>query len=67
MGWNYHKSIKLGPLRFNLSRHGIGQSLGGRRFHVTRTPDGRTYVSVSLPGGFHLGKTVGGRPRRHRY
>ncbi|GAA3162250.1 hypothetical protein GCM10010466_61510 [Planomonospora alba] len=67
MGWSYHKSIKLGPFRLNLSRHGIGQSFGGRRLHVARTPDGRTHVSVRLPGGFHLGKTLGGHPRRHRH
>ncbi|GGK73004.1 DUF4236 domain-containing protein [Planomonospora sp. ID91781] len=67
MGWNYHKSIKLGPFRLNLSRHGVGHSFGGRRFHVSRTPDGRKYVSVTLPGGFHLGKTIGGHPRRRRY
>lgn len=66
MGWYYHKSIKVGPFRVNLSRRGIGHSFGGRRFHVTVTPDGRRHVSVRLPGGFHLGRTFGGRSR-HRH
>ncbi|GLX92378.1 DUF4236 domain-containing protein [Herbidospora sp. NBRC 101105] len=57
MGWDYRKSVKVGPLRFHLSRHGVSRSYGGRRFHVYRTPDGRRHVTVRLPGGFHLGKT----------
>ncbi|MET8988241.1 DUF4236 domain-containing protein [Nonomuraea wenchangensis] len=61
MGWHYRKSIKVGPFRINLSRHGISHSYGNRRFHVTATPDGRRHVSVRLPGGFHVGKTFGGR------
>jgi hypothetical protein len=67
VGWHYNKSVKVGPFRINLSRHGIGHSFGGRRFHVSTTPDGRRLVSVHLPGGFHLGKTFGGRRRHHPY
>ncbi|GIH91873.1 DUF4236 domain-containing protein [Planobispora siamensis] len=69
MGWHYRKSIKLGPFRLDLSPHGVGQSFGTRRFHVSRTPDGRKYVTLNLPGGFHVGKAIGKRSgyRRHRY
>jgi hypothetical protein len=63
MGWNYHKSINLGPFRIHLSRHGLSHSFGNRRFHVSTTPDGRRHVTVRLPGGFHLGKTFGGQHR----
>ncbi|TDE43066.1 DUF4236 domain-containing protein [Nonomuraea mesophila] len=66
MGWHYRKSIKVGPFRINLSRHGVGHSFGNRRFRVTTGPDGRRHVSVHLPGGFHLGKTLGSR-RHHRH
>ncbi|GAA5082609.1 hypothetical protein HNP84_001899 [Thermocatellispora tengchongensis] len=66
MGWHYRKSIKVGPFRVDLSRHGIGHSIGGRRFHISTTPDGRRHVTVRLPGGFHVGKSFGGR-RRYRY
>ncbi|UBU11094.1 DUF4236 domain-containing protein [Nonomuraea gerenzanensis] len=65
MGWHYSKSIKVGPFRINLSRHGVGHSFGNRRFHVSTTPDGRRYVSVHLPGGIHLSKSLGGRRHRH--
>ncbi|MER7505245.1 DUF4236 domain-containing protein [Nonomuraea pusilla] len=65
MGWHYSKSIKLGPFRIHLTRHGVGHSFGNRNVHVTTAPDGRRHVSVRLPGGFHLGKTFGGRRRRH--
>lgn len=64
MGWHYSKSIKVGPFRVNLSRHGV--SLGGRRFHVSTTPDGHRHVSLRLPGGFHVGKSFG-RRRHWRY
>ncbi|MGW4798261.1 DUF4236 domain-containing protein [Nonomuraea sp. NPDC004297] len=67
MGWHYNKSIKVGPFRINLSRHGVGHSFGNRRLHVSTTPDGRRHVSVHLPGGFHLGKTFGGRRYRHHH
>ncbi|GAA2906164.1 DUF4236 domain-containing protein [Nonomuraea rubra] len=65
MGWHYRKSIKVGPFRINLSRHGVGHSFGNRRFHVSTTPDGRRYVSVNLPGGIHLSKAIGGKRHRH--
>ncbi|MFI7442768.1 DUF4236 domain-containing protein [Nonomuraea indica] len=65
MGWHYHKSIKLGPFRINLSRHGVSHSFGGRGLHVTTTPDGRRHVSVRLPGGFHVTRSFGRRRHRH--
>ncbi|MDP9845846.1 DUF4236 domain-containing protein [Streptosporangium lutulentum] len=69
MGWGYRKSIRLGPFRIDLSPRGVGQSFGNRRFHFARTPDGRKYVTVNLPGGFHVSKLIGGSSRRrhHRY
>jgi hypothetical protein len=66
MGWHYRKSIKVGPFRINLSRHGVGHSFGNRRFHVSTTPDGRRHLTVRLPGGMQLSKTLGGK-RRHYY
>ncbi|MEU8202312.1 DUF4236 domain-containing protein [Streptosporangium sp. NPDC049046] len=69
LGWGYRKSVKVGPFRIDLSPRGIGHSFGGRGFHVSRTPDGRTYVTVNLPGGFHVGKAIGpsSRRRHHHY
>lgn len=65
MGWHYRKSIKVGPFRVNLSRHGVSHSFGNRRFHVTTAPDGRRHVTVRLPGGFQVGKSFGRRRYRH--
>ncbi|GAA4534319.1 MULTISPECIES: DUF4236 domain-containing protein [Nonomuraea] len=63
MGWHYRKSIKVGPFRVNLSRRGVGHSVGNRRIRVSTSPDGRRHVTLRLPGGFRLGKTFGGRRR----
>ncbi|MET8052552.1 DUF4236 domain-containing protein [Streptosporangium sp. NPDC005286] len=70
MGWGYRKSIKIGPFRIDLSPRGVGHGFGNRRFHVARTPDGRKHVTVNLPGGFHVGRTIGrtvGRSSRYRH
>jgi len=32
MAWRFRKSIKLGPLRLNLSKSGVGTSIGVRGF-----------------------------------
>ena len=50
MGWTYRKSIKAGPFRINLSRTGIGYSIGGKGFRAGVDSRGRTYSSVSIPG-----------------
>jgi hypothetical protein len=63
MGWSYRKSIKLGPIRLNLSRGGVGHSWGNRMFRVTHTADGRRMLSVNLPGGLTWRRTLRGRTR----
>ncbi|MFC4006360.1 DUF4236 domain-containing protein [Nonomuraea purpurea] len=65
LGWHYNRSVKVGPFRINLSRHRSG--MGGRRFHVSTTPDGRRHVTLRLPGGFHVGKTFGSPKYRGHY
>ena len=50
MGWSYRKSVNLGPFRVNLSKSGVGYSLGTRGFRVGRSARGRRYTSFSLPG-----------------
>ena len=34
MGWSYRKSVNLGPFRVNISKSGIGYSLGGTGFRT---------------------------------
>ncbi|MFI6325955.1 DUF4236 domain-containing protein [Nonomuraea sp. NPDC050556] len=58
MGLSYRKTIKVGPLRLNLSRGGVGHSWGNRLFRVTRTADGRRTLTVNLPGGFHWRRSL---------
>jgi uncharacterized protein DUF4236 len=50
MGWRWRKSVGRGPLRINLSRNGIGWSLGVPGLRVGRSPSGKGYVSQSIPG-----------------
>ena len=50
MGFTYRKSVNLGPFRVNLSKSGLGYSVGGRGFHVGTTARGHKYTSFSIPG-----------------
>jgi len=50
MGFYYRKSVNLGPFRVNLSKSGVGYSVGGRGFRVGTTARGRKYTSFSIPG-----------------
>ena len=50
MGFRYRKSIKMGPFRLNLSKSGIGYSVGVKGYQVTKTATGRTRTTVSIPG-----------------
>ena len=50
MGFQFRKSINIGPLRINFSKSGVGFSLGVKGFRVTRTAKGKKKATVSLPG-----------------
>jgi hypothetical protein len=50
MGWNLRRSVSFGPLRFNLSKSGVGYSVGTRGLRVGRDAAGRGYSSMSVPG-----------------
>lgn len=43
MGLTYRKFVNLGPFRVNLSKSGLGFSVGGRGLRVGTTPQGRKY------------------------
>lgn len=53
MGWYFRKALRLGPLRINLSRHGIGYSVGVRGARVGRSAQGRAYVAASHRGLYY--------------
>lgn len=50
MGFRFRKSVNLGPLRINLSKSGVGYSVGGKGFRVTKKAGGGTRTTASIPG-----------------
>ena len=51
MGLIFRKSIKLGPLKINFSKSGIGYSIGNKRIRHTRTSNGKTYNTINIGKG----------------
>ena len=51
MGLRFQRRVKILPgLHLNLSRSGIGVSVGGRGAHVGITARGQRYSSLGIPG-----------------
>lgn len=50
MGTRFRKSKNFGPLRFTLSKSGLGMSVGVKGFRVTKTANGRLRTTASIPG-----------------
>lgn len=50
MGFRFRKSVNLGPLRINLSKSGVGYSVGTKGFRVTKRADGGVQSTASIPG-----------------
>lgn len=50
MGLRYRKSVKIGPVRLNASKSGLGWSVGGKGFRYTKKAGGGTRTTTSLPG-----------------
>jgi hypothetical protein len=50
MGWTYRKSVGVGPFRINLSKSGVGYSVGGMGFRTGVSSRGRRYKSFTIPG-----------------
>jgi Protein of unknown function (DUF4236) len=50
VGWNFRRSIRFGPLRFNLSKSGVGTSVGLPGFRIGKDAKGRHYQQTSVPG-----------------
>jgi len=44
VSWFLRKSFKFGPIRFNISRSGIGTSIGVRGLRVGQDARGRRYL-----------------------
>jgi hypothetical protein len=50
MGWFLRKSFKLGPVRLNLSKSGLGASAGVKGLRVGLDAKGRRYVAGGRGG-----------------
>ena len=51
MGFRYRKSIRIGSaFRINMSKSGIGYSVGGKGYRFTKTSKGTARTTASIPG-----------------
>lgn len=50
MGFYYRKSVSVGPFRVNVSKSGVGWSVGGGGLRTGMTSRRRRYTTFSLPG-----------------
>ena len=51
MGFRLHRSIKVMPgVRLNLSKSGLGYSVGGPGMRVSHSPNGRVTRTMGIPG-----------------
>lgn len=65
MGFYLRKSVKVGPLRFNLSKSGVGVSAGIKGLRIGTGPRGN-YIHMGR-GGLYYRKTIpNGAPSRPR-
>ena len=63
MAWYLRKSVSVGPIRLNLSKGGIGTSVGVTGFRVGMRPDGSSYVHAGRHGLYMREELGGGRGR----
>jgi hypothetical protein len=61
MGWGLRRSLKLGPLKLNFSKSGVGYSVGVRGFRVGKDAKGRSYTAASIPGTGLYNRTYSGK------
>ena len=65
MGFRFRKSISTGPFRINLSKSGVGWSVGGKGLRYGQRAGGRSYTTFSVPGT-GVSYTTGGSRSRGR-
>lgn len=62
MGFRFRKSIKMGPVRVNLSKSGVGYSVGGKGLRVTKKAGGGVQTTARIPGtGISYSQSIGGK------
>lgn len=50
MGLRFRKSVKVGPMRVNISKSGVGYSVGTKGYRVTKKAGGGIRTTASIPG-----------------
>lgn len=50
MGFFFRRSVGIGPFRINLSKRGVGVSVGVRGFRTGISSTGRRSTRLSIPG-----------------
>lgn len=50
MGMRFKKSINFGGARLNISKSGVGGSVGGKGFRYTKKANGGTRTTANVPG-----------------
>ena len=65
MGFRFRKSIRVGKyFRVNVSKSGIGYSIGKRGARITVSANGRKTGTIGIPGtGISYSKTLGGKEK----
>lgn len=66
MGWYIRKSINIGPVRFNLSKSGIGTSFGVKGFRIGIRPNGSSYLHAGRYGLYYREELGGKRTHNNR-
>jgi hypothetical protein len=66
MGFFFRRSVGIGPFRINLSKRGVGVSVGVRGFRTGISSTGRRSTRLSIPGtgiGYQVEHGKGDSPR----
>lgn len=66
MGFRFRKSFGKGPFRINISKSGIGYSIGVKGARITKTAKGTKRTTLSVPGTglSYVSETSGKRKRK---
>src|ERR1035441_5416731 len=64
MGYFFRRSARIGPFRLNLSKSGVGASVGVKGARLTMTPRGTTYITVGSHG-FYYRETISNKKGTH--
>lgn len=67
MSWYIRKSVKAGPVRFNLSKGGVGLSIGVTGFRIGIKPNGRSYIHAGRYGLYYREELGNNNTNNNKY